>query len=311
VSVVVPCYGSEKSIGPLVERLVPVLAAHGPFEIILVEDASPDGTGAAVDAVAAVHPEVRAIHLMRNYGQHAALLCGIRTARFDVTVTIDDDLQHPPDQLPRLLEALTDRYDVVYGPAEREPHGVFRGIASRITKWVLQGAMGATAGKVSALRVFRTRLREGFAAFSGPFVSLDVLLTWSTNRFTYLAVRHEPRTIGASGYTVGKLMTHAVTMLTGFSTIPLQLATIVGFALTGFGIGILAYVLIRYAIEGGSAPGFPFLACIIAIFSGAQMLSVGIIGSYLGRAHFRLLDRPTYVVRGDSGGAPTTAAPPE
>ncbi|MGE0869041.1 MAG: glycosyltransferase family 2 protein [Kofleriaceae bacterium] len=304
VSVVIPCYRSEASIGPLLEQLRPVLASSAPaFEIILVDDASPDRTGAVIRELAGHHPDVIAIHLMRNYGQHAALLCGIRRAQFDITITMDDDLQHPPDQLPRLLAALTDEIDVVYGPAEREPHGLFRGIASRITKWVLQGAMGSTAGKVSALRVFRTRVREGFEAFRGSFVSLDVLLTWSTNRFSYLAVRHDARTIGASSYTVRKLMTHAVTMLTGFSTIPLQIASIIGFALTGFGLAILGYVLVRYAIEGGSAPGFPFLASIISIFSGAQLLCVGIIGAYLGRAHFRLLDRPTYVVREASGSA--------
>lgn len=307
---VIPCYRSEASIGPLLEQLRPLLASHSqPFEIILVNDASPDRTGAVIRELAAAHSEVTAIDLMRNYGQHAALLCGIRRARFDVTITMDDDLQHPPDQLPKLLAALTDEIDVVYGPAEREPHGLFRGIASRITKWVLQGAMGSTAGKVSALRVFRTRLRDGFAEFRGSFVSLDVLLTWATNRFSYLAVRHDTRTLGASSYTVRKLLTHAVTMLTGFSTIPLQIASLIGFVLTGFGLAILGFVLIRYALQGGSAPGFSFLASIIAIFSGAQLLCVGIIGAYLGRAHFRLLDRPTYVVRDASGTVPTIATP--
>lgn len=315
LSVVVPCYHSAGSVGLLVEQLRPVLAAAAPaYEIILVDDASRDGTGAAIAALAAAHPEVTAIGLMRNYGQHAALLCGIRAARFDVVVTMDDDLQHPPAELPRLLAALTDDVDVVYGTAAREPHGLFRGLASRMTKRVLQGAMGAaTAGKVSAWRVFRTHLRAAFADFRGSFVSIDVLLTWGTHRFTHVVVRHDPRTIGTSNYTLRKLVTHAVNMMTGFSTIPLQLASLIGFVLTGFGLLVMIYVLVRYVIDGGSAPGFPFLACIISIFSGAQLLCLGIIGEYLGRAHFRLLDRPSYVVRtahvGAERAAVTAASP--
>lgn len=308
LSVVIPCYGSEGSIGPLVERLRPVLAAHAAaWEIILVDDASPDGAGKVAAALARTHPEVRAISLMRNYGQHAALLCGIRAARFDVVVTTDDDLQHPPEELPRLLAALTAEVDVVYGAPAKEPHGLFRGLASRVTKRVLMGSMGArTAAKVSAWRVFRTNLREAFAAFRGAFVSIDVLLTWGTQRFTHVTVRHDARTIGTSTYTFRKLVTHAINMMTGFSTIPLQLASLVGFVLTGFGFAVLAFVVVRYLVDGGdSAPGFPFLACIVSIFSGAQLLCLGIIGEYLGRAHFRLLDRPPYVVRGvDERGPP-------
>lgn len=318
LSVVIPCYRSEGSIGLLVERLAPVLAAHAPaWEIILVDDASPDGTGRVVRELARARAGVRAISLMRNYGQHAALLCGIRAARYDLVVTTDDDLQHPPEELPRLLAALTDDVDVVYGAPAREPHGLLRGLASRISKRVLMGSMGAaTAARVSAWRLFRTRLRDAFAAFRGTFVSIDVLLTWGTQRFTHVTVRHDPRTIGTSSYTFRKLLTHAVNMMTGFSTIPLKLASLVGFVLTGFGLAVLAFVLVRYALDGGSAPGFPFLACIVSIFSGAQLLCLGIIGEYLGRAHFRLLDRPAYVVREVAGGAvaptptPTAAGDP-
>ncbi|MBK9029862.1 MAG: glycosyltransferase family 2 protein [Myxococcales bacterium] len=307
LSVVIPCYHSEGSIGLVVEALLPILAAAAPaHEVILVDDASRDGTAGVIAALARAHPTVTAITLMRNFGQHAALLCGIRVARYDVVVTMDDDLQHPPGELPKLLAALTDDLDVVYGSPAAEPHGLLRGLASRVTKWVLQGAMGAaTAGKASAWRVFRTRLRDAFAHFRGSFVSIDVLLTWGTQRFTHVTVRHDPRTIGTSNYTFRKLVTHAVNMMTGFSTIPLQLASWIGFALTGFGVAIFAYVLIRSLVEGGSPPGFPFLACLIAVFSGAQLLCLGIIGEYLGRAHFRLLDRPSYQVRsavvGDAG----------
>jgi hypothetical protein len=197
-----------------------------------------------------------------------------------------------------LLAKLAEGHDVVYGTPHQERHGLLRDLASRITKLVLQNAMGADiARRVSALRVFRTSVRQAFAAYQGPFVSIDVLLTWSTTRFGAVTVRHEPRKAGTSGYTLSKLMAHAFNMMTGFSVLPLQLASLIGFALTLFGLGVLAFVLARYFAQGGSVPGFPFLASVIAIFSGAQLFALGIMGEYLARMHFRMMDRPPYAVR--------------
>ena len=128
-------------------------------------------------------------------------------------------------------------------------------------------------------------------------MSIDVLLTWGTTRFAAVPVRHDPRQVGVSNYTFRKLVRHALNMMTGFSTLPLQLASVVGFAFTLFGLLLLVYVIGRYLIEGGSVPGFPFLASTIALFSGAQLFALGIIGEYLARMHFRMMDRPSYVIR--------------
>jgi undecaprenyl-phosphate 4-deoxy-4-formamido-L-arabinose transferase len=172
-------------------------------------------------------------------------------------------------------------------------------MGSQITKLALQTAMSAeTARHVSAFRILRTHLRDGFATYGGPFVSIDVLLTWSTTRFSHVVVRHEPRQVGRSNYTFRKLVTHALNMMTGFSTLPLQIASLVGFVFTLFGLAVLAVVLVTYIVNGGSTvPGFAFLASIIAIFSGAQLFALGIMGEYLARIHFRTMDRPTYFVR--------------
>src|SRR5206468_13023914 len=140
-----------------------------------------------------------------------ALLCGIRAARHELIVTMDDDLQHPPEELPRLLARLQEGFDVVYGVPDKQQHGLWRNLASRFTKLALQKSMGAeTARKVSAFRALRTSLRDGFADYRGQFVSIDVLLTWSTTRFTAVEVRHDPREIGASNYTYRKLFVHAL-----------------------------------------------------------------------------------------------------
>ena len=235
---------------------------------------------------------------MRNYGQHNAVLCGVRAAKGDVVVTMDDDLQHPPEEIPKLLAALGEEVDVVYGTPLAESHGLLRVAASRATKLVLEGAMGAAiARRVSAFRAFRTELRHAFEQYGNPYVSIDVLLTWATTRFAAVPVRHEPRRSGRSKYTLRLLARHALNMVTGFSVGPLKLASLVGFASTLLGIGVLAYVVGRYLVEGTSVPGFPFLASVIAIFSGAQLFTLGILGEYLARMHLRLMSRPIYSVR--------------
>jgi undecaprenyl-phosphate 4-deoxy-4-formamido-L-arabinose transferase len=306
ISVVVPCYHSERTLPALVEQLARELPALSrDHEVILVNDGSRDGPGAVIGDLATRYPWVRGINLMRNFGQHNALLCGIRTAQHEVIVTMDDDLQHPPDQLPRLLAPLGQGADVVYGAPATQQHGLLRNLASRITKIVLQGGMGAeTATKVSAWRAFRREVVQAFADYRNSYVSLDVLLTWGTTRFAAVPVRHEPRTTGDSNYTVGKLLRHALNMVTGFSTLPLQLASMIGFAFTLFGVVVLVYVVGRYLVQGGSVPGFSFLASAIAIFSGAQLFALGIIGEYLARVHARSMDRPTYVVRETTRPAP-------
>ncbi len=280
-------------------RLTAVLEQLGlVYEIIFVNDGSRDASWEQIVALSSEYELLRGINLMRNYGQHNALLCGIRAARYEVIVTMDDDLQHPPEEIPKLLDKLAEGYDMVYGTPQKEQHGFWRDMASQVTKLALQNAMGSeTACNVSAFRAFRTRMRDAFANYQGPFVSIDVLLTWGTTRFAAVPVHHDLRRMGVSNYTFRKLVTHAFNMMTGFSVLPLQLASLIGFAFTLFGLGVLAYVIGRYLIQGGSVPGFPFLASVIAIFSGAQLFALGVIGEYLARMYFRMMEQPTYAVR--------------
>ena len=299
VSVVVPVYRSAPVLTNLCERLTRVLHDRSEaFELIFVEDCGGDDAWGVIEQLARTDGRVRGIRMSRNYGQHNALLCGIRAARYAIIITIDDDLQHPPEELPKLLDGLTAGWDVVYGPPLVQQHGLLRDLASQFTKLALQGAMGAnTARQVSALRVFRTSLRHAFDNYRGPFVNLDVLLTWGTVRFCAVPVRHDQRRFGESGYTLKKLAVHALNMMTGFTTLPLQLASFMGVGFAFFGFAVLIFVVARYLIEGGGVPGFPFLAATIAIFSGAQLLALGIIGEYLARMHQRTMDRPPYYVR--------------
>ncbi len=310
VSVVIPVYNSQDSVGEVVTQLAQILPTIADaYEVILVEDGSQDNSWQVLEALAQRYAFVRAFQFMRNYGQHNALLCAIRAVRYEIIITMDDDLQHPAERIPDMLAALTKQYDVVYGSPQQESHGVLRDLASQVTKWVLQGAMGAeTARNISAFRAFRTKIREAFVHFNGPYVNLDVLLTWGTKRFTRIEVAHRKRTTGQSNYTFAKLITHTFNMVTGFSTLPLQIASLLGFVLTALGGVILVYVLLaRLIIFNYEVPGFTFTASVISIFAGAQMFMLGIIGEYLARMHFRLMDKPAYVIR-EATETPGTAA---
>jgi glycosyltransferase involved in cell wall biosynthesis len=299
ISVVVPVYNSQETLPALVERLQPVLASlTDSYELVMVNDGSRDNSWAVVESLAAQHGWITGINLMRNFGQHNALLCGIRQAAYALIVTMDDDLQNPPEEIPKMLAKLDEGYDVIYGTPAAMQHGLLRNMASQVTKLVMQSTMGVNAAThISAFRVFRTHLRGAFANYTGTYVSIDVLLTWGTTRFAAVTVRHDPRTLGVSNYTLGKLLRHALNMITGFSVMPLRMASVSGFAFTAFGILVFLYVVGRYLIQGGSVPGFPFLASIIAIFSGVQLFTLGIIGEYLARIHVRAQERPAYTVK--------------
>lgn len=287
----------------MLERLIPALTGvTDAFELLLIEDGSDDGSWRVIEAAAAHDARVRGVRLSRNYGQQNALLCGIRAARYDVILTMDDDLQHPVAAIGPLLAALVPDVDIVYGAFATARHGTMRVFGSRLTRLALAGAMGAQAARhVSALRVFRTRLRDGFADYRGPSVSIDVLLSWTTSRVAAVPVQHAPRLHGCSGYTAGALLRHALDLVTGFSIWPLQVASVIGFVFVVFGAAALLWVLVNYAVQGNAVPGFAFLASLVTIFSGAQLFALGIFGEYLARIHLRGSRRPAYLVRSVTG----------
>jgi glycosyltransferase involved in cell wall biosynthesis len=304
LSIVIPVYNSMESMPHLLAALqnaLPTIATQ--YEVIMVNDGSRDQSWTTLQSLTPQYPFVRGINLMRNYGQHNALLCGIRAARYEVLVTMDDDLQHLPTKIPLLLEKLAEGYDVVYGSPLRERHGLLRDLASQITKRVLQRVMGVeAANNISAFRAIRTQVREAFADYYDANVQLDVLLTWGTTRFTAITVPHENRKYGKSNYTFGKLVMHALNMITGFSILPLQLASLLGLLFTMIGFGVFLFALVSFIVQGGQVvPGFTFLASVIAIFAGVQLFALGIIGEYIARMHVRLMRRPPYVIRQQVG----------
>nr|BFE64617.1 glycosyltransferase family 2 protein [Dactylosporangium thailandense] len=299
VSVVVPCYRSASILPRLVQRLGAVLPAIDPVhEIVLVVD-STDATWDVARDLAAEHPHVQAIRMARNYGQHNALIAGIRAASCERIITMDDDLQHPPEELPKLVAALTDDLDVVYAVSEAEEHGLLRNLSSWGAKNLVMGrTMGIpNADVLGALRIFRTFLRSGFDQVSGPHVSVDIVLSWTTTRVGSVVVRMDQRTEGRSGFTFRSLMKHAINMILGYSTKPLRLVTYLGFLIGVCGVLLTLRLVWLYFTGDTKVAGFTTLASLITIFSSAQMIGIGVLGEYLGRVHAHGMGRPTYVVR--------------
>jgi len=293
ISIVVPVFNSRETLPELVTRLTRVLPPDS--EVILVDDGNDSTTWSAIEALAT--SGVMGLRLARNVGQHAALLAGVREAKHSIIATLDDDLQNPPEELVHLLKALTDDVDVVYGVPIRIKQSFWRSCASVAAKRVMQKMLGFNnAVDISSFRVFRSRLREGFNNDVGPSVSLDVLLTWSTSRFTSVEVEHHERKTGESNYNFRKLLRFMIDTATGYSAVPLRFATSLGLTTVAFSVGVSIWVLGRRLVTGESVPGFPFLAVTIAIFSGVQLIVLGVLGQYIGRIHFRVMNKPTYTI---------------
>lgn len=299
VSVVVPVYNSEATLRELTDRITGALKPLvRRFEIILVNDGSRDRSWQVITSLVEEQPYIRGLNLMHNYGQHQALLAGIQRARCEVIVTIDDDLQHPPEEIPNLLAKLSEGYDVVYGRPARRSHSAWRNISSRVLRAVLKVVLGAEmASHSSAFRAFRAVLRRGFVQFTDAQLSLDVLLSWSAARVTHIPVQHHARRVGRSGYTFQKLMLLAFNMLTGYSVLPLRLASFLGLAASALGLLMFVYVIIRRLLATTPVPGFAWLASEVALFAGMQLFAIGVIGEYIARLHFRTMGKPPYVVR--------------
>lgn len=297
ISVVVPVYQGAATLPLLVEELGGVLPeVADEYELILVNDGSQDESWDVITRLAETQGWVRGVDLMRNYGQHNATLCGIREARYEVTVVMDDDLQNPPQEIPKLLGKLNEGYDVVYGVARKRQQGWWKRLGSIIVKRAIAYVMRLRRVRdIGAFKAFRSDLRKAFDAFNGPDVLVDVLLSWGTTRFASVMVDEAPRPVGKSTYTLFKLIKVSFLVLTSYTTAPLRFASILGFLFTLFGIGLLIAVLVAY-FSVGSIPGFPFLASTIAIFSGVQLFALGIIGEYLARVFERTGSRPPYTI---------------
>lgn len=286
LSVVVPVFNSESTLTILVES---VLKLDFVGELILVDDGSSDGSWTQLQLLVRRHSGVVAIKLSRNFGQHNALLAGIRHATHEVIATLDDDLQNPPEELPKLINALTEDVDVVYGLPIKKSESIVRRIPSFLMKMTYGILLGVpSAPMISPFRVFRRSLREGFSSNGlGPNVSIDSLLSWSTTRFSSVDIEHRPRQIGKSNYSVARLVRLALDTLTTYTTKPLRIASLIG-AMIGL-TTLVNHLLFRISPANFQSPNV--IPPILAI-----LLIISTLSEYVARIHNRVMGKPSYVV---------------
>lgn len=297
ISVVVPVYQSEHHLQAFVDRLHASLQPMGvDYELILVDDGSSDGSWNILEACHRRHSDtIHAIRLSRNYGQHNALLCGIRHAACPVIVTLDDDLQHPPEEIPRLVRRLEEGWDVVYATPENPAHPRWRNLSSRWLKSCIEQTCGIRGVKqISAFRAFRTSLRDAFASHAGPNTSIDVLLSWGGARVDAISVRHDQRVAGRSQYTLARLLHHAMNLVVGFAATPFHWLAVVG----SLGLLVCVLTLATQLLWNEQASTMSTIAATFAIgICGLQSLGLALAGEFLYRVHAAASGRPSYVVR--------------
>jgi len=299
VSIVIPVFNSTESLIAVVHACQQtMLQIQMDYEILLVDDGSSKVTWHTISGIAKSDPKVTGVRLGRNYGQHSALLAGVRAAKYEYVITIDDDLQNPPDQIPVVLEPLLKgSADVVYGVPMETAHSGWRRLSGKWVRGLLTKALGVQeAADLSSFRGFKTGLRQGFAVNLGPGVSLDALLAWTTNQFTAVPVRHAERQHGSSNYSLKKLFRFALDTVTGYTTVPLRIVSVLGFVTAGFGFLLMSFFVLLPFFQGISVQGFPFLASTIILFAGIQLITLGVVGEYLSRMHFRVMNKPEYFV---------------
>lgn len=299
LSIVIPVYNSASTLGVLMNRLSKVIdPITKSYEIILVDDGSGDDSWSVIQVLRETYSEhLVAVQLMRNYGQHNTLMCGLGMARGEYVITMDDDLQNPPEEIPKLLAHIKRHsLDLVYGcPSERR-HAAWRNIGSRLVihfyHTVFRNPVTPTP-----FRIMRRQLAQSVMFYDLNFTFLDGLLAWCTSRIGGVEVEHHPRAQGGSGYSVAKLLLMALNLYTNFSLIPLQIVSGLGFvtALSGFSVGL--YYLIQFLAASIEVPGFASTIIAVLILGGAQLLALGVIGEYLGRLHLNVNRKPQYVIR--------------
>ena len=299
LSVVVPVYNSERTLASLWARIRPVFdSLSGRCELICVDDGSRDGSWSELQRLVADHPgEITAIRLMRNFGQHNALMCGFRHARGEYIVTLDDDLQNPPEEIPRLLVAIrSQQLDVVYGVPPRRAQATHRNVGSKLVNAFFRTVFRTTT-EASPYRILRRDVVRAILSYTLNFAYVDGLLAWNTQRIGAIEVEHHPRQSGRSGYSLLKLAVLALNLLTNFSLLPLQVVSLLGLGTAGGGIALAAYYAILSLAGQISVPGYASIIVTVLVLGGTQLLALGILGEYIGRIHLNMNRKPQYTIR--------------
>ncbi len=301
ISVVIPIFNEEKNLAELIRRCVEACHSLGlPFEIILVDDGSRDGSAQLISEAAEHYgDEVIGVFLTRNYGQHGAVLAGFSCSRGDIVITLDGDLQNPPEAIPLLVEKAREGYDVVGTVRVNRKDTGFRKLSSWIVNKLVQKTTGVMMHDYGCmLRAYHKDVVKAMLNSRGHSTFIPVLANSFARRTAEIEVSHRERENGESKYNLWKLINLQFDLFTSMSTFPLRLLSFIGVILSGFGFGLGILILIMRLMHGPewAVSGVFTLFAFLFFFVGAQFLGMGLLGEYVGRIYYDVRERPRYVI---------------
>ena len=306
VSIVVPVYGGSAALAELRERVAKAMEAAGHrHELILVDDRGSNDAWPIIRALAERHPEVIGLRLGRNFGQHAATICGIEQARGEWIVTMDDDLEHLPESVPDLLAAGSDDYPLVYGVFAQRTHAGYRNFTSDLMRRTLKRAFPDLNDQYTSFRAIHSPLAKQLVRFGLSKPYIDGMLSWMTSSVRVVDIPHGERRHGESAYTIGKLLSLATNIFVTFSHLPLRIASYSGAVLAAASFFYLLYLIYGHLSGHITNPGYTSLMSVVLLACGIQLLILGVLGEYIGRLMGAAYRKPVYLVENRVG---TTAA---
>ncbi|MCR5403904.1 MAG: glycosyltransferase family 2 protein [Butyrivibrio sp.] len=301
ISYVIPCYRSEHTIADVVGRIDETQKSHSEYEyeIILVNDSSPDDTFSVLKELAAQHDNITAVDMTRNFGQHAALMAGFHFCRGDIVICLDDDGQTPPEEAFKLVDKLGEGYDVVYARYGKKEHSAFRNFGSKVNSIMTEQMLDKPKELyISSFFAARKFIIEEVLQYKNAYPYVIGLVLRSTKRICNVDVHHEARKEGSSGYSLKKLFALWMNGFTAFSVKPLRIATYTGIGTAIAGIFMLIYVIIKKLSHDPNTPvGWASTMSVLLFMSGMILFVLGIIGEYIGRMYICMNSAPQYVIR--------------
>ncbi len=300
VSFVIPCYRSEHTLPDVVAEIEDTMGQLGQYEydIVLVNDSSPDGTFDVIRKLCGEDPKIKGIDFARNFGQHAALMAGLRHADGDYVVCLDDDGQTPAMEAGKLLGKLEEGYDAVYAKYGHKHHSAFRNWGSKVNELMLRMMLDKPAELyVSSYFAARRFVVDDMVRYENSYPYVIGLVLRATKNITNVVVNHRDRKEGKSGYTLKKLLGLWINGFTAFSVKPLRIATLIGAGCAGIGFLYGIYTIIKKLVNPAVPLGFSSIMSALVFFGGMLMLMLGLIGEYIGRIYISLNNSPQYVIR--------------
>ena len=299
ISIVIPCYGSEKTIENVVNEVAETMVQRDvEYEIILVNDCSPDDVWKEIQKLAEKHKEVKGLSLAKNFGQHSALMAGYRQATGDIIVSMDDDGQTPGDEIFKLIDKITEGFDVVYATYENKQHNFFRNFGSHVNDFMCEKLLGKPKGlNVSSYFAARRFVIKEVCKYDNSFTYVLGLILRTTKNIGTVPVNHRAREEGRSGYTLSKLLALWMNGFTAFSVQPLRIASMLGIVFAIFGFLGFIYVFINKLTNPNVPIGWSSMIAAVLLVGGIILTTLGIIGEYLGRVYISINDAPQYVIR--------------